>query len=218
MKPADKTQGAPTENGAREPARVGRKRDHTRDNDLLEAAILVLAETGYDRMTMDMVAAKVKASKATMYRRWPSKPDLVLEAIAHMKRDQVDLASLPDTGTLRGDLLGLFKPKSVEEGELKMKALSGLSSMLAQHQELADATNAVIVEPWTAVNRVLIQRAVDRGDVSADIDIETLAQVIPSMCAYRTVILRKSVDQQFLTSLIDNVLLPALMKPKRAST
>jgi AcrR family transcriptional regulator len=218
MKPADKTQGAPAEVGAREPVRVGRKRDHTRDNDLLEAAILVLAETGYDRMTMDMVAAKVKASKATMYRRWPSKPDLVLEAIAHMKRDQVDLASLPDTGTLRGDLLGLFKPKSVEEGELKMKALSGLSSMLAQHQELADATNAVIVEPWTAVNRVLIQRAVDRGDVSADIDIETLAQVIPSMCAYRTVILRKSVDQQFLTSLIDNVLLPALMKAKRAST
>lgn len=217
MKPASKTDKAATADDAGEPVRVGRKRDHTRDTDLLEAAILVLAETGYDRMTMDMVAAKAKAGKATMYRRWPSKPDLVLEAIAHMKRDQVDLASLPDTGTLRGDLLALVKPKSVEESELKMKALSGLSSMLAQHQELADATNAVIVEPWTAVNRVLIQRAVDRGEVSADIDIETLAQVIPSMSAYRTVILRKTVDQQFLTAMIDNVLLPALMNPKRAS-
>jgi len=217
MKPAAKTRNAATADEASEPVRVGRKRDHTRDTDLLEAAILVLAETGYDRMTMDMVAARAKAGKATMYRRWPSKPDLVLEAIAHMKRGQVDLASLPDTGTLRGDLLGLFKPKSVEENELKMKALSGLSSMLAQHQELADATNAVIVEPWTAVNRVLIQRAVDRGEVSADIDIETLSQVVPSMSAYRTVILRKSVDQQFLTCMIDNVLLPALMNPERTS-
>lgn len=216
MKPADKPHDSEPGNEASEPVRVGRKRDHTRDTDLLEAAILVLAETGYDRMTMDMVAARAKAGKATMYRRWPSKPELVLEAIAHMKRDQVDLASLPDTGTLRGDLLGLFKPKSVEESELKMKALSGLSSMLAQHQELADATNAVIVEPWTAVNRVLIQRAVDRGEISPDIDIETLAQVIPSMSAYRTVILRKSVDQQFLTAMIDNVLLPALMKSARA--
>ncbi len=217
MKPTDKTPNVSTTDDAREPVRVGRKRDHTRDTDLLEAAIMVLAETGYDRMTMDMVAARAKAGKATMYRRWPSKPDLVLEAIAHMKRDQVDLSSLPDTGTLRGDLLGLFKPKSVEESELKMKALSGLSSMLAQHQELADATNAVIVEPWTAVNRILIQRAVDRGEVSPDIDIETLSQVVPSMSAYRTVILRKSVDQKFLTSMIDNVLLPALMNPKRAS-
>ncbi|NTF34823.1 TetR/AcrR family transcriptional regulator [Rhizobium skierniewicense] len=215
MKPVNKPHDAEPGNEANEPIRVGRKRDHTRDTDLLEAAIMVLAETGYDRMTMDMVAARAKAGKATMYRRWSSKPELVLEAIAHMKRDQVDLTSLPDTGTLRGDLLGLFKPKSVEESELKMKALSGLSSMLAQHQELADATNAVIVEPWTSVNRVLIQRAVDRGEISPDIDIETLAQVIPSMSAYRTVILRKSVDQQFLTAMIDNVLLPALMKPTR---
>ncbi|MEA3536997.1 TetR/AcrR family transcriptional regulator [Rhizobium sp. CC-YZS058] len=198
-------------------SRVGRKRDQTRDADLLEAAIQVLAETGYDRMTMDMVAARAKAGKATMYRRWPSKSDLVLDAVAHMKRDQVDPGNLPDTGSLRGDLLALFKPKSVQESELKMKALSGLSSMLAQHQELADATNAVIVEPWTSVNRVLIQRAVDRGEFSGDVDIDTLSQVIPSMSAYRSVILRKPVDKPFLTAMIDNVLIPALTSPRRSS-
>jgi AcrR family transcriptional regulator len=202
---------------ARGRVRVGRKRDHTRDTDLLEAAIVVLAEIGYDRMTMNMVAARAKAGKATMYRRWPSKPDLVLEAIAHMKRGQADTNSLPDTGTLRGDLLGLCLPKSVEECELKMKALSGLSSMLAQHRELADATNAVIVEPWTAVNSVLIQRAVNCSEVPADIDIETLSQVIPSMCAYRTLILRKPVDQSFLMAMIDNVLLAALMNVEHAA-
>lgn len=80
-----------------------------------------------------------------------------------------------------------------------------------------DATNAVILEPWTAVNRILIQRAVDRGEISQDVDIEKLFQVIPSMSGYRTVILRKSVDQQFLTAMIDNVLLCSI-KPSGISS
>ena len=62
--------------------RLGRKRDHTRDAEILDATIEVLAETGSDGMTIDMVAARAKAGKATVYRRWASKPDLVLDAVA----------------------------------------------------------------------------------------------------------------------------------------
>lgn len=192
---------------------LGRKRDHTRDADILEAAIFVLSETGYDRMTMDMVALRAKAGKATMYRRWPSKAELVLEAIAHLKANQVDLEDLPTTGNLRDDLLALFKPHSVEDEQLKMRTMAGLSSMLSQHQEFADAANAAIVEPWAQVNRLLIKRAIDRGEVAATVDVEALAQVIPSMSAYRTLILRKPLDRAFLVSMIDAVLLPALRNP-----
>ena len=63
----------------------------------------MLAETGYDGMTIDMVAARAKAGKATLYRRWASKAELVLDAVACMKSSDVDLDRLPDTGTLRGD-------------------------------------------------------------------------------------------------------------------
>ena len=65
--------------------RLGRKRDHTRDPEILDVALDVLAETGYDGMTIDMVATRAKAGKATLYRRWPSKADLVLDAVACMK-------------------------------------------------------------------------------------------------------------------------------------
>ena len=94
-----------------------------------------------------------------------------------------------------------------------MRAMAGLSSMLSQHREFAEAANAAIVEPWAAVNRLLISRAIERGEVAANVDVDTLAQVIPSMSAYRTLILRKPLDRAFLTSMIDAVLLPALRNP-----
>lgn len=192
-----------------QPARLGRKRDHTRDAVILDAALEVLAEEGYEGMTMDMVAVRAKAGKATIYRRWPSKAELILDAVARMKRSQVDLDRLPDTGTLRGDLVAVIKPQSIEEAERRLKVMAGLASMLSHDRGLAEAVNAAIVEPWADAHRVFMHRAVDRGEIPAA-DIETLSHVVPSMAAYRTLIQRKPVDRDFLVSLIDGLLLPAL--------
>ena len=196
--------------------RLGRKRDHTRYPEILEAALAVLAETGYDGMTLDMVAARAKAGKATLYRRWSSKGELVLDAVACMKNSDIDYAQLPDTGTLRGDLVAMIKPHSIEDGEKKLQIMAGLMSMLSRAPELAQAANAAIVEPRASVNRILMRRAIDRGEISADCDIETLSLISPSMAAYRVLILRKPVDRKFLISLIDGVVLPAvgLGRPK----
>lgn len=192
-------------------ARLGRKRDHTRDDDILDATLNVLAEVGYEGLTMDMVAARAGAGKATIYRRWSSKEELMLDAVARMKRMQVDLEHLPDTGTLRGDLLALFKPQSIEESERKLKIMTGLASMLSAHQGLAEMVNAAIVEPWAIAHRIFMQRAIDRGEISASADIETASQIIPSMSAYRALIQRKPFEKEFLVTLIDGVLLPALL-------
>lgn len=200
----------PSEDGRAQTARLGRKRDHTRDEDILEATLNVLAEVGYGGMSMDMVAAHAGAGKATIYRRWSSKEALILDAVAHMKSKQVDLDSLPDTGTLRSDLLALFKPQSIEESERRLKVMTGLTSMLSAQQGLADAVNAAIVEPWAAAHRMLMQRAVERGEISESADIETASQIIPSMAAYRSLIQRRPFEKEFLVTLIDGVLLPAL--------
>jgi AcrR family transcriptional regulator len=190
--------------------KLGRKRDHTRDPEILAAALEVLAETGFDGMTIDMVATRAKAGKATLYRRWPSKNELVIDAVACMKQGDLDRAKLPDTGTLRGDLVAMIKPRSIEDGEKKMQIMAGLMSMLSTAPELADAANAALVKPRAEVNRFLIQRAIDRGEVAPECDIDTLCLVTPSMAAFRTLIERKPVDRDFLISLIDGVLLPAL--------
>ena len=191
-------------------AKPGRRRDPSRDTDILQAALDVLAETGYDGMTIDMVAARAKAGKATLYRRWSSKAELVIDAVACMKRNTIDFDHLPDTGTLRGDLVAMIKPHAIEDGERKLQIMAGLVSMVARDPDLAVAVNAAIVEPRAEVNRILMRRAAERGEISPTSDIETLSLVTPAMAAYRVLVLHKPVDREFLISLIDGVLLPAL--------
>jgi len=189
--------------------RLGRKRDHTRDPEILEAALDVLAETGYDGMTIDMVAARAKAGKATLYRRWASKSELVLDAVACMKSTDVDLSSPPDTGTLRGDLVALVKTPTIRESERKLKVMAGIVSMIARDPELAAAAQAALVEPRAAANRIIFQRAIDRGEIPADVDIEKLCLIGPAMVAYRTLMMRKPVDREFMIGNIDRIILPA---------
>ena len=189
--------------------RLGRKRDDTRDPQILDAALDVLAENGYDGMTIDMVAARAKAGKATVYRRWASKPDLVLDAVACMKSNDIDYENLPDTGTLRGDLVAMIKPPSIRDAERKMKVMAGIVSMLARNPELAEAARLALVEPRANINRILFQRAIDRGEIPADVDVERLCLIGPSMVAYRVLMLRRPVDREFLISNIDGVILPA---------
>jgi len=190
--------------------KLGRRIDHSRDPEILAAALEVLAETGYEGMTIDMVAARAKAGKATLYRRWASKGELVIDAVAFMKRGDVDYSKLPDTGTLRGDLIAMIKPPSIQDGEKKMRIMAGIMSMLSHSPELAHAAQVAIVEPRAAVNRMLLQRAIDRGEIAPDCDIENLSLLSQSMSIYRVLVLRKPVDSEFLISLIDGVLMPAV--------
>jgi len=189
--------------------RLGRRRDHTRDREILDSTLAVLEEVGYDGMTIDMVATRAKAGKATVYRRWPSKADLVIDAVACMKSDALEALAIPDTGTLRGDLVGLIKAPSIEDSRRKLQIMAGLASMLSKEPELAEVANAAIVEPRAAINRRVLQRAVDRGEIPADTDIETVALISPSMVAYRTLMLRKPVTREYMISVIDGIVLPA---------
>src|SRR6476619_1461080 len=75
-----------------------------REQEILDATLEVLADVGYDRLTMDAVATRAKASKATLYRRWNGKVSLVIDALLSVK----STPDLPDTGTLRGDLIASF--------------------------------------------------------------------------------------------------------------
>lgn len=190
--------------------RLGRKRDPSRDADILDAALEVLAEAGYAGMTMDMVAARAKAGKATVYRRWPSKADLVREAVAGLKKKAVDLERLPDTGTLRGDLLALFRPQPLEEGQRTLRVMAGLVSMISYDKGFAEAVADTMITPWADAHLALMQRAVTRGEISRDVDLHTLSRVVASLAGFRTLIEVKPFTREFLVSAIDSVLLPAL--------
>lgn len=192
---------------------LGRPRDPSRDADILTAAVDVLAEVGYDGMTIDMVAARAKAGKATLYRRWASKAELVVDAVACLKRGDIDVDALPDTGSLRGDLIALIKPRSMEDSEKKMRVMAGVISVLSRSPELTGAVEQAIFAPRIEVNRRLLRRAIERGEVRPDVDVDTIAAISPSMVAYRGLALQRPVDRDFLITIIDRVVLPAAGLP-----
>lgn len=190
-------------------SRRGRPRDPGRDAVILAAALDVLAETGFERMTMDRVAARARAGKATLYRRWPSKSDLVMDAVAQVGGAPT-LDDLPNTGSLRGDLVALLRPQSPEEDEQILALVRGISSLLSADGDLAPAASTALVETLVAPQRLLMQRAVVRGEIAADVDIETLALITPSITAFRLIVQRKPVDVDHLVHLVDTVLMPAI--------
>lgn len=200
----------PKKNPAAPPKKLGRKRDEGRDRDILEASLHVLAETGFDSMTMDQVAARVKAGKATLYRRWASKGELVRDALIGMSRDSIEVGQLPDTGKLRDDLIAVLKPRSLEYCERKLKVLAGLGSFSTQHQKLYDEALSGIFKPWNEINTTLMKRAVDRNELPPTADIPLACEIIASLTAFRTTSQGKNFDKDSYAVLLDNILLPGL--------
>ena len=189
-------------------ARVGRKRDHTRDAPILDATLAVLAEAGYEGMTIDMVAARAGAARATVYRRWATKADLVLAAMARLSETDAGLDHLPDTGSFRGDVIALFVPDTPGDQQVRLQALTGLLMVARTDKRLADAATRAGIGPWIEANQILMQRAVDRGEFPPA-DVETLAQVIPMMCISRAV-QQEPITREFSLALLDGVIIPAL--------
>jgi AcrR family transcriptional regulator len=190
--------------------KLGRKRDPSRDAEILDAALSVLAEEGYEGMTIDMVAARAKAGKATVYRRWSSKEELVIDAVACMKQADLDPKNLPDTGTLRGDLLAMIKPRTIEESDRKLKVMAGLMSMISRDPDLAAAANEAIIAPRIAINVLFFERAIARGEIPADSDVAVLAQISQSMVSYRAIMERKPITPEYLRSIVTGIILPAV--------
>jgi hypothetical protein len=115
---------------------------------------------------------------------------------------------LPDTGSLRGDIVALFAPDTSDGQQLRLQALTGLLQLSATEPRLADAATRAGIGPWIEANQILIHRAIDRGEFPPA-DVDTLAQVIPLLCLSRAV-QRQPITHEFSLTMLDSVILPAL--------
>lgn len=169
----------------------------------------MLAELGFEGMTVDLVAARAGAARATVYRRWPTKVELVLGAVRRLGPDGVDPGQLPDTGSLRGDLLAASRPEADGDQQRRIRVVAGLHALAGREPRIAALLNEGGIDPWIEVNRVLITRAVQRGEFGP-VHVDTLAQVVPAMCTCRVAVQGLPVTPAYATALIDHVLLPAM--------
>ena len=191
----------------------GRPLNAAIDTQLLQATQDLLIEEGFERLTMDAVAKRCGASKATIYRRWPSKTALVVAAAAAL----FQAPQLPDSGDLREDLLACGRAY-VQTGGRNAKVLASVISASRHDAVLREASQRALGAPYGGLFDGVLSRAVDRGLLRADLDLETLAQVFPAIAYQKVAAQGLLVGEDDVVRVVDNVLLPALDRRRRASS
>lgn len=195
-----------------EKAVVGRPLERSRDGELRRAALEMVGEIGYDRLTIDAVAARVKAGKATVYRRWESKAALVVDAFLE---EMFGSIVLPDTGSVRHDLVDLSAQIWLDGGGVdRAQIMAGLISALLNNVELQAAFNDTCKPPLDMFDQV-IQRGVERGEIPEPADRALIGWIMPGLCIFRITTSGVSPDREFIESVIDHLVMPALQKGTR---
>ncbi len=179
-----------------------------REQEILDATLDTLAEVGYDRLTMDAVAARAKASKATLYRRWNGKAHLVIDALISQKAP----LSMPDTGTLRGDLLGTFCGMGGLTDQHQIALLCSVITAIGRDAEFADAFRRDFIGPKKAVSFEIFRRAQARGEIGEDIDIDLIATALPGIILHRAFLLGDPPTIELITKVVDQLILPAVTR------
>ena len=167
-----------------------------REQEILDSALEVLADVGYDRLTMDAVAHRAKASKAT----------LVVEALARVKGVPV----IPDTGDLRSDLLQTFCGMGGLTDHDTTATLGAVLTAVSTDPEFAVEFRRQFVEPKARVSRVIFERARDRGELRDDLDLDIVIPALAGIVLHRVYVFGDTPDQQLVERAVDQIILPAV--------
>lgn len=181
-----------------------------REAEILDAALSVLTEVGYDNLTMDAVAARAHASKATLYRRWESKQALVVEAIAATKHaDEEAGGPVPDTGSLRGDLVVSFCGRRFRPEQNDTRIVAAVISAIHTDPQFAAEYRTSFIEPKIEAIHAAYDRARARGEVRDDVDVDLFAPALAGILLHRAIVLGDPLTEELVTRVIDQIILPA---------
>jgi AcrR family transcriptional regulator len=155
---------------------------------------------------MDAVAARAQASKATIYRRWRNKAQLVKAALDAYDASQNE--GLPDTGDLRQDLYAVMRALRERASESYLAMINGLIAAAKHDPELETALREHVANEELSPFLVSLQRAVDRGDLPPDADSELVHDVAEAMITRQ--VTTGTFDEEFIARVVDDVLLVLL--------
>jgi AcrR family transcriptional regulator len=186
-----------------------RRRGHALIQAIYEATIAELTETGYARLTMEGVAARAHTSKASLYRRWPSRADLVLDAI---RNTTPELDEPPDTGDLRTDILTVLRSASGRLTGPFGEAVRGLISENLRDPESTEAARARMASARHQTMLTVLERAVKRGEIRPDAISPRVVTVGPSLVAHQFLVHGDPIPDEFIVEIVDEIVLPLLSR------
>ncbi len=189
---------------------VAASRGDAREQEILDITLELIAEVGYERMSMDVLAARARASKATLYRRWPGKAPLVAEAVR--RRGCAISFATPDTGSLRGDLIAAIRVKreilTGQDGPLFV----GLMMAAQSDTELASLLREQFSADKSAVTETLISRAIARQEVPPGTNASLVTEIVPALLLTRLLVTGEPLDDAYLAHVVDDIVLPTLQR------
>ncbi|WP_405728754.1 TetR/AcrR family transcriptional regulator [Streptomyces sp. NBC_01537] len=179
-----------------------------REMELYTAVVDLLREVGYEALTMDAVATRTRSSKATLYRQWKGKPELVATALRACKPVRAEEV---DTGSIVTDLYELAKDIPKHQDQDATGVMRALAHAAAHNPDLGNALREALIEPEVAALRGMLDRAVDRGEIPQGRPaVDYMIFMMTGAFFGRPLIEDRAVDAEFLTRYIDAVVLPAL--------
>jgi len=177
----------------------GRPRDESCDRAIESAALELIVQQGFAGLSMEGVAARAGVAKTTVYRRWDNKASLVIDAFL---RAGSDPSVVPDTGSVRGDLLQMlhaFLHMVQTRGEL----VQALVAEQRRHPELAETFRATFLNQKKAAVREVLARGVARGEIGPDADLGLLADVGAALIWYRLSMSGAPLDDDLPERIVD---------------
>lgn len=186
---------------------LGRPRDNQRDDAIQNAAIELMQEVGYERCTIEAIATRAHASKATIYRRWNNKQELILSAVTRHT-----FCSPPeiDSGNLRDDLIEMISDRIKNLKGPDGAVVSVLLTAAKNDPELGKLIPTSIRASQDDSVMHIIERGIKRGEISKDANIDLLLEILPGIFTYRIFMTHQPVNRKFIEQLVDGILIPSL--------
>jgi AcrR family transcriptional regulator len=185
-----------------------RRRGHALEEALLDAAWTELTERGYDDMTIDSVAVRAGTSRAVLYRRWPNKQELVLAVLAHQVGK--DVVVVPDTGTLRDDVIAVLQQANKLRAGLVTLLLTRLGGFYQQTGSSLADLRVSVQGGRDAILEEVIQRAIDRGEIQPEQVTERIARVPVDLFRHELLMTLRPLSDEAIEEIVDTIFLPLL--------
>lgn len=183
-------------------AKRGRPRSAKVDAAIIEACRDLLMEGGYEMLSIEAVAARAGVGKATIYRRWPGKPELVIEVLEATAGGM----SMPDTGDTEEDLTQFVTAMADGLAHSPLGGvIRGLAAEFAHNRELAATFNSRFIEPRRAVARGLVIRGIERGDLDPDADPDLVLDILVGALHHRLVFTGRPITDRFAQQIVEMV-------------
>ncbi|SHL42360.1 TetR/AcrR family transcriptional regulator [Streptomyces yunnanensis] len=174
------------------------------------AALEELSETGYAALTMERVASRARTGKAALYRRWPGRAELVMDACR-----LAGLASIepPDTGALRSDVIDLMRQIAAKVASPLGGILRGLLAEMTRDPEFAKLVRESVHTAGPAALRGILERAAERGEIEPRILTSRRATVATDLLRNEFLLFGAPVADDVITDIVDDVYLPLILHP-----